>query len=414
MTFPIQNRPCFARMKFNPLLWVCLATVATALHAAEPQAASEKTKKQVNRVILDEVGVKNLNLELAEATQEQFEDTIFALGRIDTLPGKRAVLSSRIAGRALKVLARPDHEVKAGDPLVIVESRQAGDPPPSITLTAPISGFVTELAVAPGDPVSPDKPLLAIVDLSTVYALAAVPEHLADQVRRGQRARVTAPGWPGEVWETQVEHIGAMADAAAGKIEAAFHINNEGLWLRPGMRVEFNLITRTRADVLAVPREAVQGEGADRFIFIQDTNLKNAFMKSPVVVGAENDRFVEIRLGVFEGDMVVTRGSYSLSFAGKGSVSLKEALDAAHGHEHNEDGSEVTAEQKAAGHAKGDGHDHGPTAGNGISALTIFSLAGNAILLILLGLKFAGRNRTEDRKTVATSDEVKRGGDGHA
>lgn len=411
MNFPLQPRPSPLRMKRPLPLWIFLLVAVATLQAAEPPAEPRRAKKQANRVILDEVGVKNLNLELVEATQEQFEDTIFALGRVETLPGKRAVLSSRIAGRALQVMARPDHEVKAGDPLVVVESRQAGDPPPSVTLTAPIGGFVTELAVAPGDPVSPDKPLLAIVDLSTVYALAAVPEHLADQVRRGQRARVTAPGWPGEVWETQVEHIGAMADATAGKIEAAFHINNEGMWLRPGMRVEFNLITRTRADVLAVPREAVQGEGADRFVFIQDAGLKNAFLKSPVVIGAENDRFTEIRQGVFEGDSVVTRGSYSLSFAGKGSVSLKEALDAAHGHEHNDDGSEITPEQKAAGH---DDHDHGSPTGTGVSALAIFSLAGNAILLVLLGLKLARRGEAEGGEPAAKSEQAKRGGSGHA
>ena len=39
------------------------------------------------------------------------------------------------------------------------------------------------------------------------------------------------------------------------------------------------------------------------------------------------------------------------SDAGSG-MSLKEALDAAHGHEHNEDGSEMTAAQKAAREAE--------------------------------------------------------------
>jgi hypothetical protein len=44
---------------------------------------------------------------------------------------------------------------------------------------------------------------------------------------------------------------------------------------------------------------------------------------------------------------VVGRGAYALGFVGTDSgVSLKEALDAAHGHEHNEDGSEITAADK--------------------------------------------------------------------
>ena len=36
-----------------------------------------------------------------------------------------------------------------------------------------------------------------------------------------------------------------------------------------------------------------------------------------------NDRFVEIVSGLLPGDKVVTRGAYSLAFAGKGSVSLE-------------------------------------------------------------------------------------------
>jgi len=71
-----------------------------------------------------------------------------------------------------------------------------------------------------------------------------------------------------------------------------------------------------------------------------------------------NDRFVEITSGLFPADEVVTRGAYSLSFAGASSVSLKEALDAAHGHEHAADGSELTDEQRAKQHEAVGDHDH--------------------------------------------------------
>jgi len=290
-----------------------------------------------------------------------------------------------VAGRAVQVLAVVDHEVKAGDPLVVVESRQAGDPPPRVTLVAPIAGYVVELSVAPGDPVSPEKPLLAIVDLSRVHALARVPEHHANRLRRGLKLRVTSPGWPGEVWESEIAHLGAMADPDSGTLEAACYVDNEGTWLRPGMRVEFDIVTRTRPGLMSVPRSAVQGEGANRFVFVADDAVTNAFVKVPVVVGAVNDQYAEIPEGLFPGDRVVTAGAYSLAYAGKGNVSLKDALDAAHGHEHNEDGSEkVAGASGEAGHA----HDvagHGASAGaGGRSALLWFSLAGNGVLLVLL------------------------------
>ncbi len=346
---------------------------------------AEKAARLANTVFLDATGVKNLRLEMAEAEERTFDETLHVLGRAEVFPGKRQVVSSRVAGRAVQVLAVVDHEVKAGDPLVVVESRQAGDPPPRVTLVAPIAGYVVELSVAPGDPVSPEKPLLAIVDLSRVHALARVPEHHANRLRRGLKVRVTSPGWPGEVWESEIAHLGVMADPDSGTLEAACYVDNEGTWLRPGMRVEFDIVTRTRPGLMSVPRSAVQGEGANRFVFVADDAVTNAFVKVPVVVGAVNDQYAEIPEGLFPGDRVVTAGAYSLAYAGKGNVSLKDALDAAHGHEHNEDGSEkVAGASGEAGHA----HDvagHGASAGaGGRSALLWFSLAGNGVLLVLL------------------------------
>ena len=367
--------------------WIRWVGWALALAALGRLGAvdAEKAARLANTVFLDATGVKNLRLEMAEAEERTFDETLHVLGRVEVFPGKRQVVSSRVAGRAVQVLAVVDHEVKAGDPLVVVESRQAGDPPPRVTLVAPIAGYVVELSVAPGDPVSPGKPLLAIVDLSRVHALARVPEHHANRLRRGLKLRVTSPGWPGEVWESEIAHLGAMADPDSGTLEAACYVDNEGTWLRPGMRVEFDIVTRTRPGLMSVPRSAVQGEGANRFVFVADDAVTNAFVKVPVVVGAVNDQYAEIPEGLFPGDRVVTAGAYSLAYAGKGNVSLKDALDAAHGHEHNEDGSEkVAGASGEAGHA----HDvagHGASAGaGGRSALLWFSLAGNGVLLVLL------------------------------
>lgn len=367
----------------RPLFTVCLLLAgADQLRSADPAKAA----RLANTVFLDETGVRNLRLQTVEAEEQTFEETLFALGRIEVLPGNRAVLSSRIPGRALKVLARPDHAVRAGEPLVVIESRQPGEPPPQVTLVAPMDGLVVDLAIAPGDPVSPDKALLGIVDLSTVYALARVPEHLADRLRPGQAVRITSPGWPGESWETQVEHLGAVADPVSGTLEVACHVNNEGTWLRPGMRAEFHLILKTRIADMAVPRAAVQGEGADRFVFVADETVPNAFVRVPVVVNAVNDRFADITQGLLPGDRVVTTGAYSLAFAGKGSVSLKEALDAAHGHEHNEDGSEKVAGPKSAApdDTEHEGHDHGGLGKNPMSPLTQLSLIANGVLLAVL------------------------------
>jgi hypothetical protein len=170
-----------------------------------------------------------------------------------------------------------------------------------------------------------------------------VPEHLAGQLRKGQRARITVPAVPDRVFDADLEHFGAMADAQTGTVEAAFHVNNPDLVLRPGMRAEFSIVVDETADVFSIPRAALQGDGANRFVYVKDFDIPNAFVKTPVVVGRINDLSVEILSGLFPADEVVTHGAYSLAFAGGGTLSLKEALDAAHGHEHAADGSELTA-----------------------------------------------------------------------
>ena len=92
--------------------------------------------------------------------------------------------------------------------------------------------------------------------------------------------------------------------------------------------------------------------------------MPNAFVKTPVVVGKSNDRVVEIVSGLLPADEVVTQGAYSLAFVGGGGISLKDALDAAHGHDHAPDGSELKAtdptpaREPVARSGADHGHDH--------------------------------------------------------
>ena len=297
-------------------------------------------------VILDETGVKNLRIETQLVEETTFEESIFALGEIAVYPGRRAVISSRIPGRALEVPMKNDHSIEKGETAVLVESRQPGNPPPTIALPSPISGLVNKVQIAPGEPIDPDKVLAEVLDLAEVYAIARVPQHLAGQLKRGQAARISVPAVPGKTFDADLEHLGTVADSQSDTVEAAFHVNNPELALRPGMRAEFSIVIGKKVGVFSIPRAALQGDASNRFVYVKDFEIPNAFVKTPVTVGSLNDRSAEIVSGLLPADEVVTRGGYSLAFAGGGTLSLKEALDAAHGHEHAEDGSELTQQSK--------------------------------------------------------------------
>ncbi len=366
-----------------------LCAVGTVAFSEEKNAGHQRA---ANTVVLNETGVQNLRIETTEVEETDFEEIVFALGRIRVAPGHRAVVSSRIPGRALEVKAHVDTKIEKGAEAVIIESRQPGDPPPRVPLFAPLSGLVSAVKVVPGQPVTPEDSLVEIVDLSEVHAVAAVPEHLAGKLRVGQQAHLRVPAAPGQTFEAVLAHLGAEADSEAGTLEAAFHVENPEMLLRPGMRAEFSIVLSKREGVMSVPRGALQGDAANRFVYVEDFDLPHAFVKSPVVVGEMNDRFVEIKSGLLPGDKVVTRGAYSLAFAGGGSISLKEALDAAHGHEHAADGSELKPENGAK--ADGHDHDHDHDHGEAEHESPLWKIVSGVLFLLLLVATFGRRRGT--------------------
>ena len=351
--------------------------------------------RAANTVILDESGVRNLRIVTEEVDMRNFETTVFAIGRIEEVPSRHSVLSTRVAGRVKLINFFEGDQVKKGEVVVSIETRQLGDPPPSIELKAPQDGLFITSHVRLGQPVEPNSELMDISDRSVMWAVARIPEQEADGVKIGSAAHIRVPALGDEMIEGHLMRFGVNADRESGTVEGIFEIPNLDERLRPGMRVEFSVVLKKRGDVLAVPREAVQGDPSSRVVFVADFDLENAFVRVPVVLGESNDRYVEVESGLFPGDEVVTQGAYSLMFAGGGAgISLKEALDAAHGHEHNEDGSEMTeADRAAKANVGGDyGHDKAGTSHGWVlmvyaGFMTLFSIV---LLQRLRQLKVTG------------------------
>jgi len=342
--------------------------------------AAEAPPRNENTIVLDSNAIQNLGIETVAAEESSFERTLPVLGEIEHTCDSHSVLSSRIPGKIIEVLAHKGDFVKKGDILLRIESRQPGDPPPVIELKAPADGLVMISDGHLGAPVEPDKGLMEILDLKTVWAVARVPQQQAAILQEGLTARIRIPSLGIEETVSTFLRLNAEDESNPTTLGAIFELPNPASTLRPGMRAEVSLIVSKRENILSIPREALQGDRSNRYVFIKDYELENAFVRIPVSVGEISGERAEITAGLLPGDEVVTKGSYSLSFSGKGSVSLKEALDAAHGHPHNEDGTEMSKEEIAAsGGDHGHDHEHGSN-----SPLVVFLGITCCVLLLLL------------------------------
>ena len=371
----------------SQFLALCIGlAVVTSLVAADETEDKLKKERDANTVTLTPIGVENLGIETEEVFEDDFEQTVFALGRIEVIPENQGVVSSRISGRVKELAVQVGDSVERGQVVAKIESRQPGDPPPTIELKAPLGGLVSDNHISLGQPIEPENELIHIHDLSEVYAVAKVPEDQAGRLEEGMFAYISVAALPGETFEGEMLRFGTVADREGGTLDAVFKLENPEGKLRPGMRTEFSIVVSYREDVMAVPRSALQGDPSNRFLYVKRIGLENAYVKSEVIVGERNDRYVEIVNGLFPTDEVVVKGAYMLAFAGSGTISLKEALDQAHGHEHNEDGSEMTEEDRKRKKAEEVAAAAGAgTAGAG--PLTYLFASTTAILFVLLVLR---------------------------
>ncbi len=352
----------------------------------------------IQPVILTEQGAKNLGIETTVIEETDLEITTFALGRTEAIPENRSFLSSRIPGRIIETHLKIGDYVEKGQKLILLESRQPGSPPPSLWLTAPASGTITSLHSSLGSPVDPSEPLAEITDLSSMYLIAMLPQASAGNLPQEAKVNIVFPILKGQQFTgnllkysdrpqslplNMLKNKGDSKTPNLSSTGIIFTIENPEKLLLPGMNAECQIVIEKRNAIISVPREAIQGSPTNRHVYVKHQTIPNAFDRVNIQTGMSSNNHIEILDGLILGDEVVTRGSYSLGFAGNNSgVSLKEAMDAAHGHEHNEDGSELSPEQKKAAAEKADpsdSHEH-----HGTSKRELLFMISTAILAIVL------------------------------
>lgn len=382
------------RKLIHPALRIWFGLTMMAFHSWANQPDQQT-------IVLTENQIRNLNLKTVPAAPTQFKESIFVLGRTEVAEAFRSVVSSRIAGRVMELNVHPGDRISQGDVVAVIESRQPGNPPPRIDLTAPLSGTVMGSHISIGEPVEPSQHIMEISDLSQIHAVARIPEDSIGHMQMGMGIEIHLPALGNRKFEGTLIRMGSEVDPANATLDVHFLLDNSDRKILPGMRTEFFISTNERDNVIAVPNEAIQGSDTDPFVFVRDYDLQNVFIRCPVLTGQKNHTHTEIINGIFPLDEVVTQGAYSLAFAGSSGISLKEALDAAHGHEHNEDGSEMTdAQKRLASHNSEHDHQDGQAA-SGFSPghpLALFLITSNIILLLLLILS-AFKDRSKRPQT---------------
>ena len=179
-----------------------------------------------------------------------------------------------------------------------------------LTLHSPINGVIAELGVREGMTVMPGAPLFKIVDLSTVWVNAEVPEAQAAWLRPGTTVEARVAAYPGAKFEGRVGAILPEVTAATRTLRARIELKNPESRLKPGMFATLAFRGERGKDSVLVSSEGVIRTGSRDVVILALGEGK--FRAVPVEVGRETGGQTEILKGVKAGDNVVLSGQFLL------------------------------------------------------------------------------------------------------
>lgn len=209
---------------------------------------------------------------------------------------------------------------------------QTGQPSTMFYVKAPASGQITAQHVTVGTTVEKSDVLFSILDTDIVWVQGEVHEDtlalIQDKWQIGSEVRISVAAYPETIYTGKISGISDVVEPEEQTVHFWAEIENPDHQLKPGMFADQTIVLDKGADVLSIPLVAVIEDGGSRFVFLE---YGATYTRHEIVVGAKDDRYIEVREGVLPGERVVIQGTHQLMEA---MAAPTEVVDAHAGHNH--------------------------------------------------------------------------------
>ena len=173
-----------------------------------------------------------------------------------------------------------------------------------VTVRAPVSGRIIDLAVAPGEYQNdPAAVLMTVADLSTIWVTANVPEKDIQRVAVGEDAVIDFAAYPGEHFTGRVAFIGEVLMPETRSVRVRIELGNPSGRLKPGMFARV-ILRDKEAPEMVVPATALQVRGDHSYLYIEKAPW--TFERRAVEAGETLSDGICIVRGLSDGERVAT------------------------------------------------------------------------------------------------------------
>lgn len=270
---------------------------------------------------------QSIDLKVVPVTPRATKDILSLNGEIQLFPNAQADISVRFSGQVIETYVNVGDTVKVGQRLAKIQSRQVGNPPPTVTVTALRDGVIDARNVNIGQAVEPNTVLFHIGDRTHMLMFANVYEEDLGKIKVGQTTEVKVLSYPDKIFIGKVIRIEPNLNAATRTVKVWITVDNPQDLLKPNLFALADVILREHKGALSLPNEAILEANNETFVFVRKGD---EYERVVVKTGARNDKYTEIAEGLKAGQLVVTQGNrqvYTMWLTGG-------EIPGGHGHDH--------------------------------------------------------------------------------
>ncbi|MBX9860604.1 MAG: efflux RND transporter periplasmic adaptor subunit [Sphingomonas sp.] len=344
---------------------------APGVPAPSAEAPAEAEKPASETVILNAAAIKEAGIATETIASGGLSAEIVAQAAVSASPTGEAIVTARAAGAVVRLLKRLGDPVRAGEPLAIVESRDAAQFASDIKVAAarstlaqkglarerylyeqkvssradyekaqaeaataaaeaqrarstagaakvtsdgrgvmvasPISGRVTAITAKLGAFVQPETELFRVADPREVQIEAAIGSLDAARLAPGDRAVIELPD--GRTVDGRVRAVTPTLNTETRAATAVIDMASAGL--PPGLAVRVRILPSRGggSTAIVVAEESVQSLGGRDVVFVR---TPQGFRARPVTTGQRSAGRIEIVSGLQPGQVVATTNAFLL------------------------------------------------------------------------------------------------------
>lgn len=288
------------------LAFTALFSISCAAYASEEHGHDHGDEhgheESSDKTEISDAAAEASGISISVAGAATIKDTVSLNGRVVLNQNRTALVKARFPGIVRSVKKAQGEMVTEGEVLATVESNESLQ---VYSVKSPLSGMILSRNSNIGDTAA-DAPMFTIADMRELWVELHVFPQEAAKVKAGEAVTLSSTEC-GDVQTTTITALLPITEASTQTLLARATVKNlDSHWL-PGMSVNADVVIDTHEVLLAVKTSAIQRMENQSVIYVKEGGHYEA---RPVVLGAADKEWTEVKSGVTAGEAYVSEGSF--------------------------------------------------------------------------------------------------------